>query len=129
LAGGGALNLTTGSTTLAFSRITGNTATHGPGGVENNGAEAVTTAVHNWWGCNAGPGSAGCDAAVNSGTGSGSLAVNPRLTLTAAAVPTKRLETESATVTAALTHDSNGADTSGSGHVPDGITFGFAGTL
>jgi hypothetical protein len=141
LAGGGAINLATGSTQISFSRIVGNSATHGPGGVENNGAEAVTTATRNWWGCNAGPGITGtalttkCDEADSGGTGSGVLTVNPRLTLTATANPTKLVvppgvpQVLTATVTAALTHDSNGLDTSASGHLPDGITVAFAGTL
>ncbi|TMD98311.1 MAG: hypothetical protein E6I76_04655 [Chloroflexi bacterium] len=132
LAGGGAINLETGSTTLSFSRIVGNSASHGPGGVLNDGVQAVTTATDNWWGCNTGPSTTGCDAATNSGGGTGSLTTGPWLKLTATAVPTKLLAGlgHTSTVTASLTHDSNNADTSGSGHhVPDGIAVGYSSTL
>jgi hypothetical protein len=43
-------------------------------------------AANNWWGCNGGPGSAGCDTTETAGEGS-SVATNPRLVLSAAATP------------------------------------------
>ena len=58
---------------LRSNRIVGNTV-----GVRSDDAEV--TAVNNWWGCNEGPGSAGCDSALYSGT-VGFLEADPWLVL------------------------------------------------
>ncbi|HEY2705903.1 MAG TPA: putative Ig domain-containing protein [Candidatus Dormibacteraeota bacterium] len=136
-AGGGAV-WAQGAATIAFNRIVGNTAAGGGAtGVEydnNTGTAATAAATDNWWGCNAGPGNAGCDSVASggtgtSGTGGGTLGFTPWLQLTAAAVPAKVVPAQTSTVTGSLTHDSNGVDTSAAGHVPDGTTMSFAGTL
>src|SRR4051794_4796480 len=70
LAGSGALS---DPLVVHFNRITGN-----PVGLENSNNPQVD-AENNWWGCNAGPGSAGCD------TVTGSVDANPWLVLSATA--------------------------------------------
>ena len=96
---GGAMQLDNPSSTLHYNRITGNTAAAG------SAAAVATTAsaTDNWWGCNGGPGSAGCD------TVTGGINDSPRLVLTTAATPaTVTGPAASSTVTAALTTDSLG---------------------
>lgn len=73
----------------------------------------------NWWGCNAGPNAAGCS------TVSGA-AFDPWLMLGISANPTSVTTGQSSTVTADMTHDSAGNDTSASGTIPDGTTIAFA---
>ncbi|MBN9619589.1 MAG: hypothetical protein J0H43_07640, partial [Actinobacteria bacterium] len=64
-------------------------------------AHGTVTAIDNWWGCNGGPGVSGCD------TTAGSSTVNPWLVLSGAPVTVTAPAT--ATVTADVRHDSNGA--------------------
>ncbi len=71
----GILTQNSGSAAVHLSRIAGNTA----------GASAASgsiNATNNWWGCNAGPGGAGCD------TVSGAVTYSPWLTLSLSAIPT-----------------------------------------
>lgn len=56
---GGAIDIDGGTLNLSFSRIAGNTAGNGKGLYVTGGATA--NAADNWWGCNGGPGAAGCD--------------------------------------------------------------------
>ncbi len=97
--------------TMSFNRIIANGA-----GVENEAAITVA-AENNWWGCNAGPGGFGCDGL------SGDVDFNPWLVLNISAAPGVGTTFN---LTASLTLNSDGADTSMSGHVPDGtpVTFG-----
>lgn len=82
---GGALYVDSGTVNLSFSRLTGNTATHGGGGLYNHGSNGANTiATNNWWGCNGGPGAAGCDVVAGDG---GTMTFNPWLILTNAASP------------------------------------------
>jgi hypothetical protein len=87
-----------------------------------NGANpgATVDAGDNWWGCNAGPNQTGCS------TVSGTVADAAWLVLNVSA-SLSSLQTGARTaVTADLTHDSSGADTSGSGTIPDGSSVAFS---
>jgi len=110
---------------IAFNRIAGNVDGIGI----NNESGTVVDATNNWWGCNAGPGEDGCN------TVAGPVNLDPWLTLTVT-TDTAELESgEEATVTASLTTNSDGDDTSSDGTVPNGILVDFdvdpadAGTL
>ena len=105
-----------GSANLSFNRIVGNTTT----GLNN--VNGTVTAENNWWGCNAGPGAAGCDTSTPganpSDTAPSVADFNPWIVLGVSAVPTNINAGGTSTVTADMTHNSDGADTSGSGTVP-----------
>jgi len=100
---------------------TGDSAGDGPDGVYNDlSSGGIVDAIDNWWGCNGGPGAPGCSAAV------GLLSYNPWLVLGVSANPSSVTIGDSSTVTADVTHDSAGSDTSASGTIPDGTTIAFA---
>ena len=73
--GTGVLVQSQGLANLSFNRIVGNTVT----GLNN--VDGTVTAENNWWGCNAGPGNAGCDAVT------GTADFNPWIVLGVSAVP------------------------------------------
>jgi hypothetical protein len=77
-------------------------------------------ATKNWWGCNGGPVASGCSAV------SGVPTFDPWLVLGISASPNTLQAGDSATVTADVTHDSAGNDTSASATIPDGTSIGFA---
>jgi len=81
------------------------------GGFVSN-APSSTNAENNWWGCNAGPGNAGCDSVT------GNVDFDPWLVLGISASPNPIVADGSTTVTADMTHNSDGTDTSASGTVP-----------
>lgn len=102
---GGALYVDSGTVNMSFCRLTGNTATHGGGALYNHGSNgANTTATNNWWGCNGGPGAAGCDVAASDG---GTLAFSPWLILTNSASPGTINPGQSTTLTASVLKNSN----------------------
>ena len=102
---GGAVYATGTSATLHHNRFTGNVATTASALALAGG---TADAASNWWGCNTGPGTAGCD------TVSGSPIVAPRLVLTASASPsTVTGPNATSTITAALTTDSLGGPVGG----------------
>jgi hypothetical protein len=109
--------------TASFNRIAGNGT-----GMRNDGAGSVI-AENNWWGCNFGPGApgAGCSGSANSAIGT--IDANPWLTLTTSASPSSILVGANSNITSKLTINSNAADTSGPGNVPNGTPANFAGTL
>jgi len=80
-----------------------------------NAASAVN-AENNWWGCNAGPGNAGCDSVT--GTNAAGVDFNPWLVLGVGASPSTILPLGTSNVTADMRLNSDGTDTSGSGTVP-----------
>ena len=100
---------------INFNRIFGN----GICGLSNEGTNVVD-ATDNWWGSN--------NPTVSSATGSdiyvytGTVSYNPWLVLT---VNSTYTSTGNADVTADLTHDNGGNDTSSNGTVPDGIPIDF----
>ncbi len=102
--------------TVTNSRIVGNSAA----AVFIGGPGSADTAVNNWWGCNAGPNSAGCDSVSSAGI------VSPWLVLGISASSTQVLPNGSTTLTADLTHNVDGA---GGFDVPDGTAVAFGATL
>lgn len=82
---------------MSFSRIVGNTASAGTG-LEN--VAAAVSATDDWWGCNGGPGTAGCDAV------SGTATTSPWLVLRASGNPSTIIVGNATTVTASLLTDS-----------------------
>jgi hypothetical protein len=108
--------------TVSNSRIVGNTASGGGTGLGSEGGSTVT-AADNWWGCNGGPGSSGCDTVFASG---GTASFNPWLVLSISANPTQILPGATSTLTADLTQNSSGT---GGFSVPNGTPVSFGGTL
>lgn len=103
-----------------FNRIVGNAV----GGIAIQGGYSGTlNAENNWWGCNGGPGVAGCDT-----IGAG-VDANPWLTLKLTAAPNTIFVGSSSTLTADLTINSNGVDTSALGQLLDGTPVAFGGAL
>jgi hypothetical protein len=103
---------------LHFNRITGVA-----GGLSITDYVGPLNAENNWWGCNAGPGHTGC-------TSAGRLAdFDPWLVLRITATPNSIFVGGTLTLTADLTFNSNNADTSASGFIPNGTPAAFAGTL
>lgn len=119
---GGALStFGTGFATLTANRIVGNTATLVGADVYNRTAKVAAT--DNWWGSNASP------AGLISG-GSPAVNFNPWLVLGITASPGGvAVGGGTSAITASLIRNSNGADTSSLGFVPDGIPVTFASTL
>jgi len=101
----GAAIYSIGTANLHYNRIVGNT---GAGVVTNSGG--TMDAGDNWWGCNTGPNSTGCD--TESGTAAN---LGAYLKLVATATPSHVVGPNgTATITAALTTDSLGATVGGS---------------
>ena len=90
---------------MSLSRIYGNTAT-GTAGLAVEGA-ATATAKDNWWGCNAGPSNASCDAADSGAT------TNPWAVLSLSASTTLIDLGQNIGLTVGLNTDSNGAGIAG----------------
>ncbi|MDQ1741215.1 MAG: large repetitive protein, partial [Pseudonocardiales bacterium] len=100
---GGAVSVVGGTAVMQYNRITGNTGATGSGVSLGVSSGATLNATDNWWGCNTGPGTGGCDSAAGGPT------VSPRLVLTATASPATVVgPNASSTITAALTTDSLG---------------------
>jgi hypothetical protein len=102
----------------SFNRIAGSTGS----GVLNNSTQTLT-AVHNWWGCNGGPGTINCDA-IN---GSGTTSFNPWLVLTVAS--SKAKASSAVQITVDMNHDSGGASTATLGNIADGTVVGLSSTV
>jgi hypothetical protein len=122
-----------GLTTVTNSRIAGNTAAGGGSGFWEQGypgtpADGVGTVRDNWWGCNGGPGTSGCDTTEASpiGADDASVVFNPWLVLSIGASPTSINIDDTSTLTADLTHNSSGT---GGFSVPNGTPLTFGGTL
>ena len=98
---GGAIAVGGATANLHYNRFTGNV---GASGQAVSVSAGSVNATDNWWGCNTGPGTAGCDSVA------GSLTVSPRLVLTATASPATVVgPSASSTITAALTQNSLGS--------------------
>ena len=98
---GGAVYDSAATLTISYSRITGNTAASGTGLFHLTGSGSLT-ADHDWWGCNAGPGSAGCD-----GVG-GTVNLVSRLLFTLKASPATIYATHSSTLSTGFSDFSTG---------------------
>jgi hypothetical protein len=89
----------------------------------SNATSTTIDATNNWWGCNSGPNTTGCGAI------SGPATTDPWLTLTISADPAtispQGYPNDSSMINASLTINSDGVDTSGSGHVYDGTPITF----
>lgn len=92
----------------AFNRIVGNT-------LGLTSISATVTAENNWWGCNAGPDGVGCDVV----SGSGAPDADPWLVLGLEADPNTVEIGGTAMLTADLNQNSDGADLTALGHLPD----------
>lgn len=86
--------------TFIYNRIVGNTV-----GAEN--ATGIEFWVkNNWWGCNTGPNTLGCDTTLNSG--SGTITADKWLVLKASVDPTHVFQGAKSTITADLRYNSTG---------------------
>lgn len=103
---------------IHHNRIVGNTV-----GLRNQDVSPVN-AANNWWGCNEGPGLTGCDRITTSYTGTVNAA--PWLMLNIDVDPNPVPGAGTAEVTADLTRNSSGEDTSTLGYVPDGTPVAFS---
>jgi uncharacterized repeat protein (TIGR01451 family) len=111
---------TIGGTNLVnFNRIVGSVS----GGLSNTATGPLLNAENNFWGCNAGPISAGCD------TATGNVDFNPWLVLSISAAPTSIFTGATSTIAGDVTRNSNNQDTSALGHIPDGTVITFSTTL
>lgn len=103
---------------LAFNRLVGN-------GVGVRSDDAHVVAENNWWGCNEGPNTADCDDTTSTWTSEDPvpadlLDADPWLVAGLTLDPSSVEPGESTDVTIDLRNNSDGADTSGLGHLPDG---------
>src|SRR5208283_3374442 len=114
-----------GAITVNNSRIVGNVAVTGSG-FALGGSGSVAGIIDNWWGCNAGPNSTGCDSVFIDTADGATGTVNPWLVLSISASSTQVLPNGTTTLTADLTHDSGGT---GGFSVPDGTSVAFGATL
>lgn len=90
--------------TLKFNRIVGNTATGVATGVyQSLGTNGTFDATQNWWGCNGGPGSAGCSTI---GGLTASITTNPRIVLSHTPNTSPIIIGQSTTLTASFLRDS-----------------------
>ena len=117
LNGQAGLNLKGAGIGAHFNRFAGNAV-----GVFASAGSAVD-ATENWWGCNGGPSDASCDPTQ------GPVSFDPWLVLGITADPSTVSANGSSAITGDLTRDSNGADTSGIGHLPDGTGVLFGANL
>lgn len=114
---GGAIyskDLYTGNTTIHFSRFFRNTDTM----VYLDGSGGTINAENNWWGSNTNPSS-------HAGGSSALPDINPWLKLGITADPVLINSSQTARIQVNLTFNSDGTNTTGSGHVPDGIPVAF----
>jgi hypothetical protein len=100
---GGAIYLGSGSLTASFDRIVGNTGSNG-GGIGIRGGTSVTN--DDWWGCNAGPNTLGCDG-IDVGPGANTTA--SWMTLTNTSSPSTVQSDQPSTLTASFLQDSKSA--------------------
>ena len=108
-----------GPANINFNRIVGN------GNYQlYNSNSAVVNATNNWWGQNNGPvvsSTSPSDIYIASGT----VTYDPWIVLSVTSTPDEIYGSE-AVLTAVLTHNNNGDNTSSQGHVPEGMPVNFA---
>ena len=104
-----------------FNNIVRNTGT-GVYGIYNGGT-GILDAENNWWGCNGGPGAAGCDT-----VSAANVVYDPWLQLNISANPSSiaASPTDSSTITADMTKNSADQDTSAQGNIPNGTNVLFS---
>lgn len=101
-----------GALTASGNRIVGNTT-----GILLNDTDATINALNNWWGCNAGPGSPGCDSVGGSDAGDVTSASPLQLAIDA---PSKIKKGKTKTITATIEGDAPSCE------FPDDTAIGFA---
>ena len=101
----------TATVAAAFNRIVGNDF-----GIVATSASVTTQAENDWWGCNGGPGAAGCDPV------SGMADFDPWLVLR---LPAPAGNASPLDLAADLTENSDAVDVSGLGSFPDGVGVAF----
>jgi hypothetical protein len=112
--------------TAHFNRIVGNAVA----GAAND-ANAAWDAENNWGGCNygAGNGGAGCAGTPNGTAGGGGIDVAPWLVIVVSAAPSALFTGGGSTISASLTVNSDGADTTPAGFLPNGTPVAFTSVL
>jgi CSLREA domain-containing protein len=104
--GGAITNASSHPVTIRFNRFFNNSATGGATGIYKViGSGSSTNAADNWWGCNAGPGNAGCDSI---GGETANTTVAPRLALSHTSSANALLPGEATVLTASFLKDSAG---------------------
>jgi hypothetical protein len=98
----------------SFNTFVGNT----NGGIDSD-SSSTADAENNWWGCSTGPGSLGCDTAIDN------VDANPWLVLDCTLDPNPVEVGTTGTVTGSLNSNSDGQNTSGLGFVIDGTIISF----
>jgi hypothetical protein len=106
------------SVTMNLSRIFGNTS-GGTTGLALNGVGAAS-ATYNWWGCNAGPANASCNAA------DGAAVTNPWAVMGFSANSTTVIAGQSMSLTVSMNTDSNGLSIQGAFPGVTGDSIGYA---
>lgn len=102
--GGAIVSTSSKPITVKFNRIAGNTATGGATGIyQGNGTIGTIDATQNWWGCNLGPGNAGCNSI---GGETDQITTNPRIVLTLTAGTNPIVTGQQTVVTASFLRDS-----------------------
>ncbi|MHB8288937.1 MAG: NosD domain-containing protein [Acidimicrobiales bacterium] len=101
----------------------------GGAGLVDNATSGTLDAVDNWWGCNAGPNTSGCTSIID--TSGSSVNATPFLVLSVTASQTSitTASGSSSTITASLTQNSAGSNTTSQGMLPNGISVGFSTNL
>ena len=118
-AGGGALDAADGALSAQYNSFSGNT---GAAAVRTS-ATTVATLTNSWWGCNGGPGAAGCDT-----TSIASGSANPYLVLSATTSASVIDTASTATFTASLRTNSAGSTIGGANlSAFEGATVGWTG--
>jgi CSLREA domain-containing protein len=104
--GGAIANASSNPVTIQFNRFFNNSATGGATGIYKVvGSGSSTNATKNWWGCNAGPGNAGCDSI---GGETANITAAPRLVLSHTSAASALLPGEATILTASFLKDSAG---------------------
>ena len=105
--GGAILDSGSNAVTMRFNRFANNSASSGASGIyKPTGSGGSINATLNWWGCNAGPGNAGC---ASLGGETANITIAPRLVLSHTAAASTLLQGEATTLTASFLTDSAGA--------------------
>jgi len=102
-----------------FNRVVGNTA-----GVSNDDSGDTIDAEDNWWGCNGGPGAAGCNGVI--GTAAASVDFDPWLVLRITATPASVVTGADSAILAAIDRNSDGATPAPSDFPTVQLAFGAA---
>ena len=103
---GGALYVDSGAVNVTYCRIVDNTVSTSGSGIYNHSSNSASTvAQNNWWGCNLGPGTSGCDTVASDG---GNTTFAPWIVLTNTLSQNPILINQSTTLTASFLQNSAG---------------------